>query len=108
MALLCSSFDGSACFPDVDGIGAAFAMEFVDAFTFAWRRTSFVFGAEHVLEFVTSLVEKVAASLGKSPLELMGDTGYETESGIWTEPYVFLSLRVEWECLKEVSCLLLL
>ena len=53
--LFSASFDGSARFPDVDGIGAAFAMEFVDAFTFAWRRPGFVFGAEHILEFVTSL-----------------------------------------------------
>ena len=40
-----ASFDGSACFSDIDGIGAAFAMEFVNAFTFAWRWPGFVFGA---------------------------------------------------------------
>ena len=39
-----AGFYGSACFSDIDGIGAAFAMEFVNAFTFAWRWPGFVFG----------------------------------------------------------------
>ena len=53
-----SGFDGSASFSDIDGVGAAFAVEFIDALAFARRGASFVFGTEHILEFVSSLMEK--------------------------------------------------
>ena len=92
-----ASFDGSTGFTDIDGVGAAFAVELINAFAFA-RRTSFIFSAEHVLEFVPSLMEKVAACLGKRPLELVRDTGYETKSGIWTDVVVVVvyDLGCKW------------
>ena len=65
-------------------LGAAFAVELINAFAFTWWRVRHVLGAEFVLEFMSFFVEKVAASLRKSPLELVGDTRYETKSGIWT------------------------
>ena len=78
-----SCADGAASFSDVDGSGTARAMKFVNSFTFARRRTTFVFGTQDVLELVAAFIVEVASGFRKCAFESVRDSRDKAYSGVW-------------------------
>ena len=70
-----SGADGAASFSDVNRSRTARTVEFVDSFTFAWRRTTFVFSAEDILKLIAALIVEITSSFRKCSFEGVRDSG---------------------------------
>ena len=78
-----SGADGAASFSDVYRSRTARTVEFVDSFTIAWRRTTFIFGAEDVLKLIAALIVEIASGFRKRAFESVRDAGDEAYGGVW-------------------------
>ena len=91
----CAGFDRATRFSHVDGVGAARAVEFVDSLALAWRRATFVFGAQNALKRSTPFVIEVASSFFKSSLECVGNSRYVAQRSIWPQFDFLFWVRVK-------------
>ena len=104
-----SEVDGASGFTNIDCFRIAAAVKPVNAFAFTWRRTSFVFGTEDVLQFLATFMVQVTPCPLEGSFERLGDARYERQRSVWAESRVVIDrLRMEWKFGEEVRLLLLL